>query len=122
MVEKIIEFTVKNANLAYRKGMPMILRLAEPALHGDWKDTSRELVPVGQYEVIDVWDNCYGRWVRINHNKKHHDIEPKYFEWYREDQRPTPAPNPSFNLTKTRSKERNENENAGHRNRSFLQA
>ncbi len=86
MKEELITFTVKNASLYYKKKAPMVLRLVEPSLHGDTKDKSRELVPVGKYDVVNVWDNFYGRWVRINHYGSYHDIDPKYFEWHREDQ------------------------------------
>jgi hypothetical protein len=89
MKDELITFTVRNANLYYKKGYPMTLDLIEPAMHGDWKDTTRELVPIGKYDVVDVWLNCYGWQVRINYHGRQHDIEPRHFEWHKEDQHQT---------------------------------
>lgn len=88
----LVSVLVRNAHLIFdRLNGEITLRLVEPALHGDCKDVSRELVPVGKYCVDDIWENCYGKWVRILYNGKKHDIEPRFFEWYQEDQHLTTA-------------------------------
>ncbi len=80
-------FSVKNGKLIFDPDKRMILRLVEPASHGDWKDNVRvNPVPVGSYVVEDVWDNYYGTWIRIRYSGYHYDIEPKHFEWHLEDQ------------------------------------
>ena len=82
----ITAFNVRNATLVYGDGRKLFLRLITKGVHGDFKDMHRKFVPIGTYEVKEVWDNFYGKWIRIQHEDKLYDISPQSFEYHKEDQ------------------------------------
>lgn len=87
----LITFNVSNATLIFdRSGSKeMILKLINDSFHGDSK-ANQPILPKGNYKVLDIWNNCYGSWVKVaKDDSVIYDIHPYNFEWYIEDQKET---------------------------------
>lgn len=79
---------LSNGVVLYESNQLIKLRLPKPTLTGDI-GSNIPCLDSGVYNIHSVFDNFYGTFIRILHNNHFYDIEPRYFEYHKEDQLPT---------------------------------